>query len=66
MHISQVSTVTYCARCRIEEVARAKLLKKLLLKKLGDSVKEEDLRTCDDVLCMQGNLDVQHVSMYSM
>ena len=61
MHVSQVSTVTYCARCRIEEVARAKLLKKL-----GDSVKEEDLRTCDDVLCMQGNLDVQHVSMYSM
>ena len=36
-------------------MARAKLLKKL-----GDSVKEEDLRTCDDVLCMQGNLDVKH------
>ena len=55
MHVSQVSTVTYCARCRIEEGAMAKHLKKL-----GDSVKEEHLQRCDDVLCMQGNLDVKH------
>ena len=55
MHISQIATVTYCARCRIEEGARAKLLKKL-----GDLVKEEDLQRCDDVLCVQGNRDVHH------